>query len=176
MKHVAQLRKHFVRLILKDERAQYLVVHHIGDRYSLWNFPGGKVEPGEGVEQAGIRELREEIGITATAVREVLQKQVELDGMCWVGHFLFVEKAHGEPVVAEPRKVGALCLVSATKMHFLPSIPALLADVAKCSRVAQLAPSEFQTLGNSHERRSADGILSAPSARSRAIRRLNFAT
>ena len=53
-----------VAVILKPSGEFLLARRPPGKPYAgYWEFPGGKVEPGERVEQALRRELREELGI-----------------------------------------------------------------------------------------------------------------
>jgi 8-oxo-dGTP diphosphatase len=59
----------------------------------LWEFPGGKLEPGETPEAALRRELFEELGITVRSCRPLMQLQHEyperyVELLVWtVGHF-----------------------------------------------------------------------------------------
>ncbi|WP_200956694.1 (deoxy)nucleoside triphosphate pyrophosphohydrolase [Tsuneonella troitsensis] len=46
-----------------------LVTKRAGDQAlaGMWEFPGGKLEPGEDVQSCIVRELREELGVCSTA-------------------------------------------------------------------------------------------------------------
>ena len=59
---------HVVAGVLRDARGRVLLARRTEGRdlAGLWEFPGGKVEPGESPEDALVRELREELGIEAT--------------------------------------------------------------------------------------------------------------
>lgn len=52
---------------LVDGEGRVLIAQRPADKPlgGLWEFPGGKLEPGEGPEQALARELLEELGVTA---------------------------------------------------------------------------------------------------------------
>ena len=60
-------------LILRDSKI-LVCQRRRDDTHSLqWEFPGGKVEPGEIPQEALARELREELGVEATIGRELFR-------------------------------------------------------------------------------------------------------
>jgi len=48
---------------LREGKLEYLLVQHT---HGHWEFPKGKIDPGETIRQAALRELVEETGVTAT--------------------------------------------------------------------------------------------------------------
>ena len=60
-------------LIVRDSKL-LVCQRHRNDSHGLeWEFPGGKVEPGESPAQALKRELREELGVDATIGEELFR-------------------------------------------------------------------------------------------------------
>ena len=59
---------HVVAGVIRDARGRILLARRTEGRdlAGRWEFPGGKVEPGESPEAALVRELREELGIEAS--------------------------------------------------------------------------------------------------------------
>ena len=88
------------------EQGRYLICRRpLHKRHGgLWEFPGGKVDPGESWLEAVRRELSEELDMDAVAAGPLLLS-VQDPGSPFVIHFLEVE-AEGEPTPLEHSAVG----------------------------------------------------------------------
>ena len=62
----------------------------------LWEFPGGKCDPGESLTDCLRRELREELGVEATTGAEVLSTRHEYPERSVELHFIACT-LHGDP-------------------------------------------------------------------------------
>lgn len=67
----------------------------------MWEFPGGKIEPGETAPEALIRECREELQIDIVPGKELMQTEVMNPGGDIRLRFFEAEIAKGDPVKVE---------------------------------------------------------------------------
>ena len=90
-----------------------------------WESPGGKVEPGESVREALIRELQEELGITVTACSPWLTRQFTYPHATVRLHFWRVTAWDGEIGITAPLEHAAVnwekCGKSASVTPILPA-------------------------------------------------------
>lgn len=108
-----------VALILNDQREVLLALR---DRQAhqggLWEFPGGKVETGESIEQALAREVREELGIEASHSVPFKCIQYSYPDKQVVLHVCLVDAFKGTPTGAEGQPVKWLAIASLKPSRF----------------------------------------------------------
>lgn len=90
-------------------------------RGGLWEFPGGKREPGESAEEALVRELREELGIEATRIQPWMRTSHAYPDVFVTLHFMHVTAFTGAPVPHDGQTLRWVSIQEAQAMNFLPA-------------------------------------------------------
>ncbi|NLI20307.1 MAG: (deoxy)nucleoside triphosphate pyrophosphohydrolase [Clostridiales bacterium] len=108
--------------LVRDARGRLLICRRTGRLEGLWEFPGGKREPGESFEACLRRELLEELALPVTALRVAYRMDFCEEGRPL--HFAFVEATAAEGAEPELREHSAAAWVTPEELSAYPFCPA----------------------------------------------------
>ncbi len=116
----------------------------------MWEFPGGKLEPGEDAARALARELREELAIETRALGPYAEVRYRGDrGRDVHVAFLRTERVSGEPRTVE---VAEIRWADAAALGILDFVPSNREVAARLAGELSGAPGEVRGPGPQHPR------------------------
>lgn len=98
----------------------------------FWEFPGGKVEPGETLAQALKRELHEELSIAIDAFSLWKVKEKKVTGGAIRLFFHLVTEFSGTPTPREGQELAWITCEEAKDYSFLPADEEVLSELPGC--------------------------------------------
>jgi len=121
-----------VALALVDVEGRWLVSRRAPGRNfaGLWEFPGGKIEPGETPAQAAVREVAEETGLEVSPLGGLGQVTTEHNGQTIVLHLIRCGARAGVPRVCSSA-IDAVRFVTLSEVADLPMPPANATVIAR---------------------------------------------
>jgi len=128
-----------VGVVIRADGAVLLADRPAGKAYpGYWEFPGGKIEPGESIATALARELNEELGIAVAASTPWVTFEFDYPHAYVRLHFERIYRWDGTPHAREGQRLGFYLPAAALPAPLLPAaLPALrwllLPDVLELS-------------------------------------------
>ena len=92
-----------------------------GDYKDWWEFPGGKIEPGESPEECVVREIREELSATVAVERKICTVEWDYPKFHLSMDCFLCRVAEGELKLLEHEAARWLSRDEADRVHWLPS-------------------------------------------------------
>lgn len=87
----------------------------------LWEFPGGKQEPGESLKDCLVREIREELGVEVRPDKHLLTEEHEYEAKKITLHFFACSLAEGqEPLPCEGQETRWILPGELGRVRFPP--------------------------------------------------------
>lgn len=116
MKHVE-----VVAAIIQRDGLVYATQRGYGEWKDWWEFPGGKVEPGESCEAALIREIREELTVEIQVEQRLCTVEYDYPAFHLVMHCYFCKLASGHLTLLEHEAARWLSQQELDAVEWLPA-------------------------------------------------------
>ena len=110
-----------VAAILHRDDAYFATQRGYGEFEGMWEFPGGKIEPGESRESALRREIQEELGIDITIDKFICATDYDYPSFHLTMHYYLCSVESGEIELREHKSACWLTVKLLDSVEWLPA-------------------------------------------------------
>ena len=110
-----------VAAILHRDGAYFATQRGYGEFEGMWEFPGGKIEPGESREVALKREIQEELGVDITIEKLLCTTEYDYPSFHLIMHCYLCDIETGEIELKEHKSALWLTTETLNKVEWLPA-------------------------------------------------------
>ena len=112
---------HVVAAVIRDGNRIFATQRGYGEQKDGWEFPGGKIEPGETAEQAVVREIREELDTGITVGDRLTAIEYDYPAFHLSMQCFWATICDGEPVLKEHEAAKWLRAEELDEVAWLPA-------------------------------------------------------
>ena len=110
-----------VAAIIHHDGAYFATQRGYGEFEGMWEFPGGKIEPGESQETALKREIQEELGVDITIGQLLCTTEYDYPTFHLTMHCYLCSVASGEIELREHKSAQWLTAETLDSVEWLPA-------------------------------------------------------
>lgn len=110
-----------VAAIIHRDGTYFATQRGYGEFEGMWEFPGGKIEPGESPEVALKREIQEELGVDITIEKLLCTTEYDYPSFHLIMHCYLCDIETGEIELKEHKSALWLTTETLNKVEWLPA-------------------------------------------------------
>lgn len=110
-----------VAAVLYKDGTYFATQRGYGEFEGMWEFPGGKIEPGESAESALKREIQEELGIDITIDKLLCTTEYDYPSFHLTMHCYLCNVTSGEMELREHKSARWLTTETLDSVEWLPA-------------------------------------------------------